>query len=495
MKKSLQQLTALLMCLYLLLPQLALADSQANAVAFTLEAEMFPEAYPQQDQSLMQSLSQLVNILTLEGTFQYNEDCMDLDMEALLDHDESTRTGVQIYGYESRWSVRSSLFGEEELTLSLQALLEFCMKAYFHLEVPLQRVGLLVTPYVHKDGLGTLSALWNQVMHAESGTRTIARDDVLDLAQRISDAAPSDRAFTYWVQAVALEAGYDGVINDFVSLLPEWADEFLDDSGLTITVDDAGEIWATGSATLFSRTEKDGWTTLSLSLPMTTDGYILSAFCTLKDNGANLDADIRLSVTQEGENILDLRLSADNLPQVIPANGDFTLSYDATGDAVPGGFHLLFEGSNTDGAFTLHQKDAATGETMLTLTGSAVPTAVTSPLNWTYADLNGLEFFSVNDITLSQFISDVKQPLITGVLALLKRAPMAACQSLMDLVTDTGIFDLLTSSASDVEDIDEASWDDEEWYEESWDEESWEDDSWADENWDDVDWDDESLYE
>lgn len=500
MNRLFKRLTALLLTLCMLLPAVALSDDEAHGIAFTLSAEMFPAAYPEKDQALMTGLSELVNMIALEGVFQYDTDCIDLDMDVLLGGDEATRTGVRIYGNEAYWGIQSSLFGEQELSLNLQALLEFCMKAYFHLEIPLQRVGLFVTPYVHTNGWGTLTALWNQVMQAEGGTRTIPREDVLTLAQHLSEVAPTDRAFTYWVQAVALEAGYDGVINDFMSVLPDWADEFLGEEGITVTVDGENETWSTSGATLFSRTVKDGWTTLSLSLPMSTDGYLISGFCTTKDNGTNLDGDVRLTVTQEGESILDLRLSADNIPQTIPASGDFTLSYDITGDAMPDGFHFLLDGTAADGVFTITQKDAVTGDAMLTLRGTATPAAVTSPLNWQLADITGLEFFSVSDVTLSQFISEVKLPLIKGMLPLLTHAPMAACQSLMDLVTDAGIFDVLTSSASSIDETDESAFDDENWDEgswdeESWDEESWDEESWDEENWDDIDWDDEILYE
>lgn len=499
MTRLFKRLTALFLILCLL-PAAALADDAAHGIAFTLSAEMFPDAYPEKDQALMTGLSELVNMISLEGVFQYDADCIDLDMDVLLGGDEATRTSVRIYGNEAYWGIQSSLFGEQELSLNLQALLEFCMKAYFHLEIPLQRVGLFVTPYVHTNGWGTLTALWNQVMQAEEGTRTIPREDVLTLMRHLSEVAPTDRAFTYWVQAVALESGYDGAINDFMSVLPEWADEFLGEDGIVITVEGESETWSTGGATLFSRTVEDGWTTLSLSLPMTTDGYLISGFCTVKDNGANIDGHIRLTVTQDGESILDLRLSADNIPQIIPASGDFSLTYDITGDAMPDGFHFVVEGTAEDGVFSLTQKDAVTGNAMLTLRGTATPAAVTSPLNWQLSDITGLEFFSVSDVTLSQFISEVKLPLLKGMLPLLTHAPMAACQSLMDLVTDTGIFDVLTSSASSIDETDESAfdegtWDESSFDEDSWDEDIWDEADWDEENWDGIDWDDDSLYE
>ena len=506
MSKLIKRLLSLLLCLCLLTPVIASAEN-ARSVAFTLEGEMYPDAYPLKDQKLMQGLSELIGILTLEGTLQYDDaGALDLAADVLLDGDEETRTGVRVYGIETHWGVESTLLGDSGFSMNLQALLEFCMKAYFHLEIPLQRVGLLATPYVHKDGLGALTSLWNPVMNAASDTRTIPRDEVLTMLRQISSVAENDRAFTYWVQALALEAGYDGVISSFMSQLPEWADGFLGEEGVVVTVDGENQTWTSGGTTLFSKTVRDGWTTCSLSLPASVDGYVLNAFFSVQDKGSVFYADLRLTVDQEDAGILDLRLSADAIPQHLPLTGTFALSYDVTGEAMPDGFHLRFEGEAADGAFTLHQKDAVSGSTMLTLKGSVQPADVTSPLIWTVSDLPELEFFSVNDVTLSRFVNDVKGPVIRGLLPLLIHAPMSACQSLMDLVTDTGIFDVLTSSSSDMDSFDEEeyadeegwsdeSFDEENWSEESWDEESWDEESWDEESWDEESWDEESWDE
>lgn len=508
-----KRMTALLLCLCLFAPCLASADN-ARAVSFTLAAEIHPAAYPAQDQPLMEGLKDLIGMIDLEGTFQYDDDCMDLSFDLLMDGDEDTRTDVRLYGTESTWAAQSSLLGDEQVIFHLTALLEFCMKAYFHLEVPLQRIGLVVTPYVHTDGWRTLVNLWKPVMETEEGSRVIPRENVLALMRSIAAEAEVDRAFTYWVMATATESGYDESIRAVMSTLPEWADSFLGEEGVTITVDGDNQTWTTGGVTLFTQTVQDGWTTLSLSLPVSPDGYLVSAFLSLKDNDITCNLDARLDITLEDESILDLRLNADNLPQVIPASSPFSLTWDVTGDAVPEGYHIRFDGQSDNGAFTLHQLDAATGETMLTLTGTALPAQVTSPLNWQNADLTGTAFFSVSDVTLSNFVASVMKPMIKGMLPLLVKAPIEACQALMDLVCDKGIFDLLTSSSTSVDVADEESFTmdesdyegaDEEFSEEDFSEEDFEeefegefeedDSGFFDETGDNVDWEDESLYE
>lgn len=508
-----KRMTALLLCLCLLSPCLASAEN-AHAVSFTLAAEVNPAAYPVQDQPLMEGLKDLIGMIALEGAFQYDDDCMDLSFDLLMDGDENTRTDVRLYGTQSTWAAQSSLLGDEQLIFHLTALLEFCMKAYFHLEVPLQRIGLVMTPYVHTDGWRTLVNLWKPVMETEAGSRVIPRENVLALMQSIAAEAEVDRAFTYWVMATATESGYDESIRAAMSTLPEWADSFLGEEGVTITVDGDNQTWTTGGVTLFTQTVQDGWTTLSLSLPVSPDGYLLSGFLSLKDNDVTFNMDARLDITLEDDSILDLRLNADQLPQVIPASGPFSLTWDVTGDAVPEGYHIRFEGESDNGAFTLRQLDAATGETMLTLTGTALPAQVTSPLNWQNADLTGTPFFSVSDVTLSNFVASVMKPMLKGMLPLLVKAPIEACQALMDLICDKGIFDLLTSSSTSADVADEESFTmdesdyegaDEEFYEEEFSEEDFEEEfegdfeedgsGFFDETGDNVDWEDDSLYE
>ena len=114
-------------------------------------------------------------------------------------------------------------------------------------------------------------------------------------------------------------------------------------------------------------------------------------------------------------------------------------------------------------------------------------------------------------------------------LPLLAHAPVKACQALMDLVTGTGILDLMTSSSTRLDSVDEeaafdeegsideegafdeegsfdeegwcdeeGSFDEEGWVDEegSFDEEGWfDDEGWFDMEGADADWDDDSLYE
>lgn len=472
---NLKRALALVLCLCLLTPVLALAETvqEGRGIRFTLEGEFFPEQYPVKDQPLIKGLADLVAMLSLEGVLEYDADSMDLSADLLINHEEETRTRFHLYGFDALWGIGSSLLGEQQVYLNLQATLEFAAKVYFHLGIPLQRVALFLSPYIHKDAFQALRWEWEPVLFAQQGSRVIDRETLLTLAQRLSAAAEDDRSLIYWIYAIGLESGYDGAITDTLATLEDWWDSFLAEDGLTITVDGEKETWTTGEYTLFTRRVKDGWSTLSVSLPATPEGYVLSGFCALREQETTVDADLRLTVTQEDVSILDWRLSADGLPTALPISAPFDLTWDITGAAVPDGFHIRLEGEGQGGEFSLRQLDAATGETMLSLTGTAVAVTPVTPLDYTAASISGVELYSLSDASLSELIRSVARPLMEGLLPLAVRAPASACQSLMDLMTDTGILDMLTSPMSSLEEDENAEYDldDGDWDEGDWDEE------------------------
>lgn len=470
MTKILKRALALALCLCLLTPALALAETarEGQGIRFTLEGELFPEHYPAKDQALMKGLAELAAMLRLEGVLEYDADSMDLNVDLLLDQAEETRTSFHLYGFDALWGIGSSLLGEQQVYMNMQATLEFAAKVYFHLGIPLQRVALFLSPYIHKDAFQALRWTWEPVLFAQQGSRVIDREALLALAEQLSAVAEDDRSLIYWIYAVGLEAGYDDAITDALAGLADWWDSFLAEDGLTITVNGDKETWTTGAYTLFTRRVKDGWTTLSVSLPATPEGYALSGFCALREQGAVMDADLRLTVTQEDSSILDWRLSADGLPTALPIAAPFDLTWDITGEAVPDGFHMRLEGEGQGGEFALRQLDAATGEIMLALTGTAVAVAPVTPLDYTAADFTGVELYSLSDASLAELVRNVARPLASGLLPLVVHAPASACQSLMDLVTDTGILDMLASPMSGLE---EDVWDDDGLDEGDWDEE------------------------
>ena len=129
-----------------------------------------------------------------------------------------------LYGTPSHIVVGSNLLGDHRLGRPTSlAWLEFSMKTYFYLGMPLQNVALCTSTYAHTSAFEALAAVWNPVMNATQGTRTISRESRLDMLPQLADTAQYDRAFTYWLQALLLDAGYDSMVLDALYSAADWA--------------------------------------------------------------------------------------------------------------------------------------------------------------------------------------------------------------------------------------------------------------------------------
>lgn len=431
-----KRLAALLLCI-VLLPVSAMAEGPTGArfeLSFTLDAA----ACPGGEDSLLGQLAPLLSALTVSGTAAFSGDCFDVNSVWLLDSAEETRTTLRLFGLPSHYGVQSSLLGDETVMINVLALLEFAMKTYAHLDLPLQRVALLAGPYVHTSAFEAMAEKWQPVLGG-SGSRVIAREDVLSLAESLSDLGRSDRAFEYWVRAVALEAGYDEAIFSFLDELYDWADGFLDEDGLRVTEENGLERWETGDVTLFQR-DGASW---SLTLPASSEGYALSAsmVCEAGDLAFTLD----VSCEEPGD-VLSVALTVASSP--------FALRYDATGDAVEeNGVHAALAGERDGERVSLRLINPDTGAAFLTVSGTLVPETPAVAPSFSPGDVVGVNILSVNDNSLSEFLSAVGAPLLRGLLPLIKHAPAASCQRLMDWFETSGVLGLVASGASSEDEL------------------------------------------
>lgn len=452
MHSFLRRAMCALLCLCLLLPTFALAEQpDATGLRFDLAFQMDPETFPEEQRSVMSGIADLMNILTLRGTLDQSfTGCFDLNTEWMLAGEEETRTSLRLYGMESCWGIESNLLGDEMLMVNMIALLEFSMKAYFHLDIPLQKLTLLVSPYVHTSALDALTSAWRQIMLAKEGKRTISRKNVLSLAQEMADIAESDRTFQYWVKALALDAGYDEAIMEFMASLPEWVGSIVSTKGISVTFKGATETWQTGETTLFTRTVEDSVTAWSLTLPTTANGYDLSAYYHGQPNGEHT---LYILVTDEyQETLLDCTVKADNIPDLtseVPIASPFTLMVDATGEALREELHLRFAGEGQDGWFTLSMLEPVTNAPQLTLSGMLEPYIPETVPHFTSEQMStGMNLLSMNDVTLTELLGKISSPLYHGALPLLVHMPASSVQSILDLLTEHRVISLLVNGGA-----------------------------------------------
>ena len=451
MRSFLRRALCALLCLCLLLPSLALAEEDATGLRFDLAFQMDADAFPQEQRSVMRGIADLMNILTLQGTLERSfTGCFDLNAQVMLSQLEDTRTSLRLYGMESCWGIKSSLLGDEILMVNLVALLEFSMKAYFHLNIPLQNLTLLISPFVHTSALDPLINSWRRVMLAKTTKRTIPRKNILSMAREMSDFAAGDDVFYYWVQALALDAGYDEAIMEFMADLPEWAKSFVSSQGVSVTFNGATETWTTGETTLFTRTIEDNVTAWSVTLPTTLNGFDASAYYNGQPDGEHT---LQINITDEYQDtVLDCLVKANNIPDLtseVPIASPFSLEVKMSGEALKNSMHLLFLGEGQDGSFTLSMLDPQTRTPQLTLSGTLVPYTPDVVPHFTSEQMSkGMNLLSMNDVTLTQLLNKVSDPLLHGALPLLVHMPASSVQSILDLLTEHGVIDLLLSGGA-----------------------------------------------
>lgn len=439
-----KKLLALLLCL-LLLPLWAMADGSEGA-RFSLSFAMDASAYPEGVHDIVPGIADLLNVLTADGTLLIQDDRFDLSLDIMLNGLERTRTELRMDGTEQLWNVRSPLLGSETLTISMLELLEFAIKGYTHMDIPFQRVGILLSPYVHTSALSGITDAAKPILFAEEGSRTITKNALDRLADQLAEAADADVRFQYWARALASETGYDSLLMTLPAQLPEWIDSFVPVTGLKVTVDDHSETWTAGPATIARRTtDLSGMQTLSVTLPPLPDGTTFTLDAALQPDGNLLHGSLNLHIADSMDETI-LRLHADgSLPTSLPVTQPFSMIWDADGPAVGGdGVHLRFEGEATGQTLTLRQLTPDHAATMLTVTATLEPL---QGGDITVHD-SGIRILNVDFSSLNDLMGRIAGPLIRGMLPLIAQAPASSCQTLMNMLESSGVFDLLTSGFS-----------------------------------------------
>lgn len=444
MKNFGRRLAALLLCV-LLLPTVSLGESADVGYGFDVHFSMDVSAYPEADQTLMQGIADTLNMLTLSGTFAMAGNSFDITADMLLENDEDTRTSLHLYGTDTHYQLGSSLLGNQELMMNNLALLEFAIKAYNHLGMPLQYPALLISPYAHTSAFDWIRDEWNRVMHAEEGNRVIAREDVMELAAYAADNAEQDRAFYYWLAALALESGYSDMVLETITELPDWLDGLLDDEGITVTVEDDTETWSSGEETFFTRTASDEETTCSLTLPMLPDGNTVEASCQYQQEDGSIVLSILIANEEDETSMLDASLTLTGWTESLPMDGQVDLTVSLQGEMVPNVLSLHFTYQAEDGQFTLQQLNPETDAALLSVQGTLTQQELSAP-SYTADTLNGLNIFSLNDASMKTFVTGVAEPFVKGAIPLLKHLPLSAYETLFSLLDQYGILSMLTSN-------------------------------------------------
>ena len=434
---------ALCLCVMLLAASAAADTSGMKAYSYTLHFTMHPEAYPAADQPIIQGIADMLNITGISGVYTTDGHAFDNNMTLQLGSRPETSTSIRVYGKPAHWWVESSLLGGEMLMVNNAALLEFGMKAYAHLNMPLQYPLLLINPYVHTSAFEWIMPEWEAVFGG-SGSRTVSIDDLYSLASFIADNGESDRAFLYWVYALTREIGIDYDVLDALYFLPDWVDYSFDPEGIVITVDGSTETWMNGGELLFTRTTDDAAESWQLVLPMSDSGHVAE----VSFSRTATDFSFTLSVTayDPGDTLL-IEASGTHPAAGLLTPGATTLHFDMTGSMLLAPVSLRLSAIADASSFIITQTDAQTGKPMLTVTGTHTEIEPAKVGIWTERSVSdGVNILSVSDATLAEFLGSIIGPAFEGAWPLLVHLPASTFASAYDLLNQYGVLEMVVYS-------------------------------------------------
>ena len=428
----------LCLALALLLPLCALAEG-TQSYRFDLRFQLDPDATGWTSRNIREGLSELLAMLRLEGTFSRNGESFDLPFEITLEDNEDTRTAFRIWGVPSHYALTSGLLGDAVLMINNLATLEFALKAYNFTEMPLPRVALLESPYVHTSAFEWAAERFNQVFFAESGSRVIPYEEIVSFAEYVADEGAYDRAFSCWLKSVCLKAGCDSDIEDAMSNAVEWVEKYVKPTGIAVTVEDGVETWKSGTRTFFTG-NSSGWT---LTLPPSLE-HRCSVTVTCAKEGSAVHLSLKAAAARENMWVADAILDR-------PDERHFSFSY--TDDYSVAEMQSAFRIScGLEGDAVRLVLCNAGDQPVLTVTGTFAEVAPAAEIHYTARDINeipgAVNVLSVNDVSLTELVGTVKKPLLKGALPLLVHAPARSYAALFEFMETYSILDMISAGFS-----------------------------------------------
>ena len=443
----LKRITALLLAALLIaVTATAGAVSADHRYDFDLTFHMDASAYPEEDQSIISGLADFLEITRMTGSLYTGEQqTFDLVFDLILQDDESTRQSYRLFGVPSHYALTTSLLGDSVLLINNLGMLEFAMKAFYHLDMPLQNPALLVSPYVHTSAFEWILPKWQETFHAEEGSRQVSYDQVMSLAHFIAENAENDRAFYYWVEAIGNQTGYEDGILEGCGSAPEWVESWLSEDGIRIEEDKNGsETWTSGDLVLYEK-DADGMTVRLPASVNESSEVILS----VRNEGQDRLAELSISQEEEPRIMGSLRVSLADGSASAFNDGVSTASFRYEDSLY--GTQLAFDWQlETKGdEWTLTQLNPESGEPMLTAAGT-VREAEAEPREMYLAtdilEIPGIiNVLSVDDESLAALVNQVKDTFLDQFLPILVRVPASSYASLFDFLNAYSILDVLTA--------------------------------------------------
>ncbi len=437
------------MCLALmtiLLPAAALGET-VHSYAFDFHFHLDSSAFTEDIRQRIQGYADLLEMLEVKGYWTYCDETRSVDtsFSVIPETNPDAALSFHLYGYPSHIVLSSPLLGEQTVFFNNDALLEFCLKTYEHLGLPLYSLGLMF-PYSFDHAFAGAAEAWRDAAGSFGQDRIISADALQKCAETWSDLLENDGDLNDWITAMSMRNEEQEALRAEMYEVPEYLTEILSDGGdIRIVSDNNVEFWSVGQDIVLQENRQADSYSLETSFPLTAGGYQPVFRFSRHEKEESTEASVLISYLSEEEEEEHplINLTAQVLwPSVWPAESvyDSRIILDSS---LLGSLDLeLSLACQPDGSFSLSLRTPLNGKTEETFIVEGILTPrenVDAPAFNIGEILTYVNIFSVNDVTLNEFVHAIARPAVTGALAFLVEVPASAMQSVMDDLTDFGV--------------------------------------------------------
>ena len=426
-------------------PLSALADdNQATAIDFQLKTSLDPYALDQAPGRFLKGLKKALDSLDLSGhaVLQNGQ----ADITGNLNLNGLSAIDFHLAGWEKRLSLSTNLFGEKPVVLTTPNYIPFLLKMYYYFDIPVQYIGVFTDPYSYMHGIKPVLNKWTDLVGG-TGNRTYTPKEAVKIATQLSQAISDNTAFRSWLTGLLQYVSLDELLYEFFLALPEWTESLVKNGSLKIQASGQGEIWTLGGKTVYTLRLEGNKTVWQLDLPE-WEGYRIFGQGELeeKDDGLQLFMDWKLF--EDDVLYTYLNIDGQNLPDGKRMRGDGSIRVSFGGDGL--GLARTYsagltwdqrqEGLKTilDGQVSLLHP--ATGREVLTVDGEVSWGSTQETFQpRTAKDIQGINFFCMNDTTIREFFANAKWPMIRTAIPFLVELPAGFLSGVADWMDERGI--------------------------------------------------------
>ena len=424
---------------------------------FDLFFRLNPKAFPGKQQTHAQGYADLLEILELKGTYaasDYVTPSVDITCSVIPTTKPESALDFHLYGVQSHLVLTSPLLGDEPLLLNNSALMEFSMKAYNLLNLPLPYLALLY-PYTADNAFASVKQSWVYRLGKQRKTQALTIAQFANLAADWEELLESDAALTEWFRALSLKSEYVARLEDELMAIPSYLTDILakgQDIQLTVKKKEGLRTLANVDGVFYTRQQAEGTDTVNIDLPLTDAGFHPQLRYELKSDDVErhftllIDYSSEAAEEEEAESLLTLNLDMAS-PVSWPVSHTFVTTVSLTGELPPRvQLRLQAETKDTgeiDAHFFLPGENGASDAEVLQVFGTVIPRQLeAAPSYWEGNFVEYTNLFSVNDSSLRELAGRAAKPLLQGILDFLIEVPASACQSVMDDLTSSGLLSM-----------------------------------------------------